>query len=84
MVDSFSLLWYTICVKGKENPPNQKGDRKMFEVYWYNWRGREEEPEAVFDTWEEADEYVFEQKEQCAPDEGYYIMDLEANRAYAM
>lgn len=54
----------------------------MFEVYFMNWMGRDEEAEAVFNTREEAETYIEEQEEKnmVDPDEGYIIRDVKANR----
>ena len=56
----------------------------MFEVYFISYMGdREEEPEMIFDSWEEAEEYIGEQMDrECAPDEGYCIHDVKNNKWY--
>lgn len=56
----------------------------MFEVYFISYRGeRDEEPEMVFDSWDEAEEYAVEQMDRnCAPDEEYRIYDVEAGKWY--
>lgn len=55
----------------------------MFEVYWMNWEGRNEEYEEVFNTFEEAAEYIEKAMETVyGEDEGYMIHDMKADRWY--
>ena len=54
----------------------------MFEVYFMNWMGRDEEAEAVFETLEEAENYIeeYEEEHMVDPDEGFIIHDVKANK----
>lgn len=55
----------------------------MYEVYCCDWTGRDEEPEQVFATWDEANDYINEKMDyECSPDEGYMIHDVEADQWY--
>lgn len=51
----------------------------MHEIYWTNWEGRDEEPEKICSTLEEAYNYINENSDTCAYDEGYIIFDKMKN-----
>lgn len=46
----------------------------MYEVYFFNWDGCDEEPEMVFENLEEAREYVEKEDEYLSSEEYYIIM----------
>lgn len=52
----------------------------MYEVYWVNWEGRDTEPEVIFNTLIEAYDYIEENSNNCAFDEGYIIYGKLENR----
>ena len=55
----------------------------MYEVYWMNWEGRNEEPEEVFNTFDEAAEYIDHEMDTIdAPDEGFMIHDVATDLWY--
>ena len=45
----------------------------MYEVYWETYEGRNEEPAEIFDTFEEACEYIEKNADECGMDEWYTI-----------
>ena len=51
----------------------------MYKVYWANYKGRGEDPEATFDSFEKACDYIEEQDEDCC-DEYYVIYDTESKQ----
>lgn len=56
----------------------------MYEVYFENWQGRDEEPLAVFDTDEELEQFL-EHEDQVGTlgeDEWYIIYDKQLQRWY--
>ena len=52
----------------------------MYEVYWMNYEGRDNEAEEIFNTVEEAETYVEENSVDCSSEEGYIIHDVKADR----
>ena len=46
----------------------------MYEVYFFNWDGCDEEPEMVFENLEEARKYVEKEDEYLSCEEYYIIM----------
>ena len=52
----------------------------MYVVYWVNWEGRDTEPEVIFNTLIEAYDYIEENSNNCAFDEGYIIYGKLENR----
>lgn len=61
-----------ITERGKQN--TKEKEKKMYEVYFFNWDGCDEEPEMVFENLEEAREYVEKEDENLSSEEYYIIM----------
>jgi hypothetical protein len=49
----------------------------MYEVYFSNYEGRDDEPEAVFESLELAEEYMEADHNNLAYDEYYMVHDVE-------
>ena len=55
---------YYVQKEGRKTQEKPERKKKMFEVSFMNWEGREEEPEVVFETLEEAETYIEEYEEK--------------------
>lgn len=80
-VDKPGKAWYNTLVKRKENRPNQKG-KIMYEVYLCDEEERNETPEMICSSYDEAMDYILAEQDKYSEDVYFSIHDVKNDLWY--